>query len=119
MDLSKNDLQQLKSIMLKQKQELLQADETGQQAEETVELDQSRMGRLSRLDAMQSQAMSKETGRRRRRHLVEIDAALKRIDDGEYGLCSECGEFISMGRLAANPAVRLCIACAQALESRQ
>lgn len=116
MDLSKNDLQKLKSQLMKQKMELLQADETGQQAEETVELDQSRMGRLSRLDAMQSQAMSKETGRRRRLHVIEIDAALKRMDDGEYGLCSACGELINPGRLAANPAIRLCIACARALE---
>jgi DnaK suppressor protein len=116
MDLSEHDWQHLKSLLMKQKLELLQAGETGQQAEEIVELDQSRMGRLSRMDAMQTQAMSKETGRRRRQHLVEIDAALKRIDDGEYGPCSECGELISAGRLAANPAVRLCIDCAQALE---
>jgi DnaK suppressor protein len=116
MDQSEQGWQHLKSLLMKQRLELLQADETGQQAEETVELDQSRMGRLSRLDAMQSQAMSKETGRRRRLHLIAIDAALKRMEEGEYGLCSECGEPISPGRLAANPAVRLCISCAQALE---
>jgi DnaK suppressor protein len=116
MDQSEQGWQHLKSLLMKQKLELLQADETGQLAEETVELDQSRFGRLSRLDAMQLQAMSKETGRRRRLHLIAIDAALKRMEEGEYGLCSECGEPISPGRLAANPAVRLCIACAQALE---
>jgi len=116
MDLSEDDLQRFKSLLIKQKMELLKAAETGQQAEKVVELDQSRVGRLSRMDAMQAQAMSVETGRRRRQHLVEIEAALKRIEIGEYGDCFECGELINPGRLSANPAVTLCIACAGARE---
>jgi DnaK suppressor protein len=116
MDLSEPDLQRLKLLLMKQKHELLKASETGQQAEEVVELDQARVGRLSRMDALQAQAMSRETGRRRRQHLVEIDAALARIETGEYGDCFECGELIHPGRLAADPAVRLCISCAEALE---
>lgn len=116
MDLSEPDLQRLKLLLIKEKHELLKAGETGQQAEEVVELDQARVGRLSRMDALQAQAMSRETGRRRRQHLVEIDAALARIESGEYGDCFECGELIHPGRLAADPAVRLCISCAEALE---
>jgi len=116
MDLPKHDLQHFKLLLLKQKKDLLKAGETGQQAEEIVELDQARVGRLSRMDAMQAQAMSQETGRRRRQYLVEVDAALKRIEHGEYGDCFECGETIKPGRLAANPAVTLCITCAQARE---
>ena len=81
-----------------------------------VELDQSRVGRLSRMDAMQAQAMSLETGRRRRQYLAEVDAALKRIEETEYGDCFECGDLIHPGRLEADPAVRLCISCAEALE---
>ena len=65
MDLSEIDLQRFKSLLLELKAELLKAGETGQQAEEVVELDQARVGRLSRMDAMQAQAMSVETGRRR------------------------------------------------------
>ena len=116
MNLSKPDLQRFKSLLMKLKQTSLNAGETGQQAEEIVELDQARVGRLSRMDAMQAQAMSKETGRRRRQYLVEIDAALKRIVDGVYGECVDCDELIHPGRLAADPAVRLCIACAEARE---
>jgi len=116
MDLSEHDLQGFKSLLMKQKLELLNASETAQQAEEVVELDQARLGRLSRMDAMQAQAMSRETGRRRRQYLVEIDFALKRIEDGEYGDCFDCGELINPARLATNPAVRRCIACAQARE---
>ena len=116
MELSEIDLQEFKSRLLKLRSGLLKAAETGQQAEEVVELDQARVGRLSRMDAMQAQAMSVETGRRRREHLVEIEKALERIETGDYGECLECGEVIHPGRLEANPTATLCIACAQALE---
>lgn len=116
MDLSEHELQGFKSLLMKLKLELLNANELGQQAEEVVELDQARVGRLSRIDAMQAQAMSRETGRRRRQHLIEIDFALKRIEDREYGDCLDCGEIINPRRLAANPVVRLCIVCAQTRE---
>ena len=116
MELSKNDLQEFKHRLLTLKADLNKAAETGEQAEEVVELDQARVGRLSRMDAMQAQAMSVETGRRRREHLVEIEKALGRIETGDYGECLECGEVILPGRLEANPTATLCIACAEALE---
>ena len=116
MRLSDKELQCFKSLLHKQKAELLEVDETGEQAEEVVELDQTRIGRLSRMDAMQAQAMSLETGRRRRQHMIEIDAALERIKSGDYGVCFECDELINPARLAADPAATLCIACAEALE---
>jgi DnaK suppressor protein len=105
-----------KENLLDMKRSLLQAQETGDQAEQTVELDQARIGRLSRMDAMQSQAMSKETGRRRRNTLLQIEAALQRIADGDYGYCQECGENIAPARLEVDPSARLCIQCASALE---
>ena len=116
MNLSETDLQRFKEQLLELKAVLQQASETGQQAEEIVELDQTRVGRLSRMDAMQAQAMSVETGRRRRQLLVEIDAALERIEEGYYGDCLECDEHIHPGRLEANPTATLCISCAEALE---
>jgi len=116
MKLSKADLQHIESRLLELRSGLINATETGQQAEEVVELDQARVGRLSRMDAMQAQAMSVETGRRRRQHLVEIDAALERIEAGDFGQCFECGEYIHPGRLDANPVATLCIRCAEALE---
>ena len=116
MHLPDSDLQRFKLLLLKQKTNLLEAGETGQQAEEIVELDQTRVGRLSRMDAMQAQAMSVETGRRRRQLLVEIDAALERIEEGYYGDCLECDEHIHPGRLEANLTATLCISCAEALE---
>jgi DnaK suppressor protein len=116
MNLSENDLQRLKDQLSQLKAGLERASETGQQAEEVVELDQTRVGRLSRMDAMQAQAMSVETGRRRRQLLVDIDSALERIEEGYYGDCLECGGPIHPGRLDANPTATLCINCAEALE---
>jgi len=105
-----------KELLLALKQTLLKAQETGDQAEQTVELDQTRMGRLSRMDALQAQAMSKETGRRRRQKLLQIDAALKRIEDDDFGFCQECGEDIAPARLEVDPTALLCITCASAKE---
>ena len=108
---------QLREKLEQLKIALLKAEESGVKAEQTVELDQSRVGRLSRMDAMQAQAMSKETGRRRRLQLRRIDAALKRLDEGSYGECLECGDEIHHGRLEFDPAVTLCIDCASLLEN--
>jgi DnaK suppressor protein len=47
-----------------------------------------------------------------REHLAEIEAALGRLDDGSYGVCSSCGQPIGAERLAARPAARTCIGCA-------
>ena len=102
--------------LMELKESLLLAEETGGEAEQTVELDQTRVGRLSRMDAMQAQAMSKETGRRRRQQLIQIEAALKRIESGDYGYCEECGEEIAAKRLAIDPTALFCIDCASARE---
>jgi RNA polymerase-binding transcription factor DksA len=47
-------------------------------------------------------------------HLVEIDAAVKRLDTGRYGICEGCGGAIGEGRLEARPVARTCIRCAAA-----
>jgi len=77
-----------------------------------TELDQQRIGRLSRMDAMQQQAMDDETHRRRERELEKIKAALRRIEDGDYGYCSACDEPIAPKRLENDPGALMCIACA-------
>jgi DnaK suppressor protein len=86
--------------------------EAGKSGAETVELDQSRVGRLSRMDAMQGQAMSQAVQRRRMIEINKINAALQRIDAAEYGYCLSCDEAIAEGRLAIDPAAPLCVACA-------
>jgi DnaK suppressor protein len=83
----------------------------------TVEADQSRLGRLSRLDALQAQAMSVAAQERRRIHMQQIDAALRRIEEGDYGYCLDCGEEIAPRRLEVDPASAFCLGCASKRES--
>lgn len=82
-----------------------------QTAEDTapVALDQTQQGRLSRMDAMQQQAMAAETQRRRQRNVQLIEAALRRLDEGEYGFCVTCGDAIEADRLVLDPATPFCI----------
>lgn len=116
--MSNDEKQDFENLLERMREELLSAEASGEETERTVELDQSRFGRLARMDALQAQAMSRETGRRRRAKLRQIDAALQRIADGEFGDCSECGEPISEGRLRADPTLLTCIACASKREIR-
>ena len=78
-----------------------------------VELDQQSVGRLSRMDAMQGQAMAAAVEARRGQRRVALTAALRRMEDGEFGYCGSCGTFIGTGRLDVDPVVMTCIACAQ------
>ena len=104
--------------LLDQKKTLLQVADSAQEAAATVALDQTTVGRLSRMDAMQAQAMSIETNSRRALELKRIEAALVRLDNGEFGDCLHCGEKIALPRLQADPAATLCIDCAQINESK-
>lgn len=78
-----------------------------------VTLDQESVGRLSRVDAMQMQAMALAQARRRRSERTAINAALARIDEGEFGFCVKCGDEIAEPRLLHNPSVATCIECAR------
>ncbi|MGB3317214.1 MAG: TraR/DksA C4-type zinc finger protein [Albidovulum sp.] len=78
-----------------------------------VELDQQSVGRLSRMDAMQGQAMAAAVEARRGQRRVALQAALRRLEEGEFGWCAGCGGFIGTGRLDVDPVAVICIACAQ------
>lgn len=77
-----------------------------------VELDQSSVGRLSRMDAMQQQAMAAAQSRRRAARARALEAAIRRIEADEFGWCEECGEEIPEGRLGIDPTAARCVACA-------
>jgi DnaK suppressor protein len=51
--------------------------------------------------------------------LAELDDALRRFDDGTYGLCEQCGEPIPIVRLEALPHVRLCLRCQRAEDAER
>lgn len=112
-------LTEVRSRLLKLRHELETLGTTSDQSSQVVELDQARVGRLSRMDALQAQAMSVESGRRREIMLRKIDAALARVDSGDYGLCESCGNPIHLKRLDFDPAASLCIECAESAEKSE
>ena len=78
-----------------------------------VVLDQTTVGRLSRMDELQRQAMSMETERRRKDEVCRIDASIVRVEQGEYGYCVTCGEKIEKKRIELDPAIPTCVGCAK------
>ena len=86
--------------------------EEGERGTAAVELDPHQVEHDSRLEAQQQQAIAQDTERRRRLELLRVEAALERLEVGEYGLCLACGAPIADARLELDPAVALCVACA-------
>jgi DnaK suppressor protein len=104
--------------LLQLKLELESVADDGRDSSKIVELDQSRLGRLSRMDAMQAQAMSQASDQRRELTLRRIAAAIDRVESGAYGVCQSCDEDIPRKRLEFDPAALLCIGCASEAESQ-
>ena len=105
-------LDKIKSKLEEERDEIQRLAVVTEADRKPVELDQSQVGRLSRMDAMQVHEMALEQERRREVELQKINAALNRLQEGEYGYCTRCGEDISPKRLAFDPATPLCVDCA-------
>lgn len=99
-------------ILQAQIMELEDYDMAAKGSRAAVTLDQTSVGRLSRMDAMQQQAMANATSNRRKAAVTQAKAALERIKQGAFGYCVECGEDIAPKRLNHNPAITTCITCA-------
>lgn len=75
-----------------------------------VDLDEP-IGRLSRVDAMQQQSMLAANRVAASRRRAQVEAALRRIEEDEYGECASCGEPVDPRRLEAQPEAPLCVSC--------
>jgi len=90
---------------------LLSQLEANSGAADTVTLDQSKVGRVSRMDAMQQQQMALSTRAKAKLRLQKVVAALNAIEQDEYGYCRRCDEDIGFPRLQAQPGTALCFNC--------
>ncbi len=108
----------MRAKLLELREELESVAAASESSSQIVELDQARVGRLSHMDALQAQAMSQASGRRREMMLRNISAALERIDNDDYGLCQSCEEMINRKRLEFDPTAVLCIGCATKAEQQ-
>ncbi|GBF25670.1 RNA polymerase-binding transcription factor DksA [bacterium MnTg02] len=106
------DPERARTLLTARRAELEKLSSISAESRDTIPLDQQSVGRVSRMDALQQQAMAQATERHRMVDIAKIDAALRRIDDNEFGYCLECGEKIPEKRLEVDPAMALCINCA-------
>jgi DnaK suppressor protein len=83
----------------------------------TVTLDQSSVGRLSRMDALQQQAMAQASRERLAIRVRRIEAALARVRAGSFGKCCQCGAPVEPERLALDAATVFCAACQEDREA--
>ena len=105
--------------LLEERLATIQSEREAQRKEGApVELDQTKVGRLSRMDAMQQQAMAQATANRAELETQRIRTALSRLRSGDYGYCVKCEEEIAEGRLRVDPATLICIDCARSVEKK-
>ena len=106
-------LEAFRETLLKRREELIALDESSEASTKPVMLDPSAVGRLSRMDALQSQALSLEVKRRRAIQLDRIAGALQRIENDVFGDCMKCDVAIPLKRLDFDPTAFLCVSCAE------
>lgn len=120
-------MSELTDLEIRQLQEQLQSLETGLEeqlqiggdASNVVTLDQSKVGRVSRIDALQQQQMALSTRSKSQQRLLKVKSALQAIESGDYGYCRRCDEDIGFPRLQAQPETPLCISCQNHSDSQQ
>lgn len=105
------DLASYREQLIRLRDQLREEARADDEADRPVELDQTRQGRLSRMDAMQAQQMAQAVVRRREQQLQRVNGALLRIESGDFGYCFKCGEEIACRRLDADPTITRCIDC--------
>lgn len=111
--LGDEQIRELKELLLAALEKLRRSMAATDAAAEPVELDQTAVGRLSRMDSLQNQALSSNLQERERARLAGILAALERIEEGSYGVCEACEGPIQYGRLLVYPEATTCAGCAE------
>ncbi len=117
LELTPTEQSQLQQLLLTLQTELKSLLAESSASSEPVALDQP-IGRLSRMDAMQQQAMAKANRSGHQQRLTLIASALQAIKQGRYGECRRCEEPIGYPRLSVRPETPFCYECQQLNEKR-
>jgi DnaK suppressor protein len=104
-------LDDLRAELERQLRKLTRSMRTTNRAMKPVQLDQSSIGRLSRMDSLQNQSLTKGLQEREQAKLGQINEALKRLDKGTFGRCVVCGDAIAFERLLVFPETPTCAGC--------
>lgn len=109
--LTAHQVEELRDELRRQLSKLEGSMRVTDEAVRPVELDQTAVGRLSRMDSLQSQSMAKGLKEREIVRLGAIQEALARIEAGSYGACTTCGASIPFERLFVFPESATCVPC--------
>lgn len=115
-ELSDKQLSRFRQSLMTIRDDLHLVLEISEESGETVVLDQSKVGRLSRVDALQQQQMSNACRIGYRKRLLAVEHALSAMEQGDYGWCECCGELIDIRRLDVRPESSLCVVCQEKSE---
>jgi len=110
-----NDKEKLKRLIVNQIADLEKQINLSEESSQTVELDQTLAGRVSRIDAIQQQKMAESSNLRDKKLVIDLKTALEKLPNDDYGICQECDEPISIARLQIKPESIYCISCQQSL----
>lgn len=109
--LSNDQLAELREELRRQLHRLERSMKVTEEAARPVELDQTSVGRLSRMDAIQNQHLTKNLKERGEVRLALLEDALSRLEAGGYGQCSQCESEVGFERLLVFPETPLCGNC--------
>ncbi len=117
-ELTAEQLAELKTALLGMQASLDEQLQGNKSASDAVTLDQTLVGRVSRIDAMQQQQMAISTRAQAEQRLQRIRLALAAMANSDYGYCRRCDEAIGFARLQARPETPLCINCQNQIDQQ-
>ncbi len=116
-ELAPEQLEELHQDLLTDRLRLEESLQLSKEGSKPVELS-TPIGRLSRMDAIQQQEMTKAGRATAEGKLRQVDAALTAYKKGEYGYCRSCDAPIGYRRLKARPEAPFCLVCQDTREPR-
>lgn len=111
--------EEMKALLLKLKEEVLQEIALAKKSDDSPLATDPSGDIYDQASNERERELTLLLGDREREKLRNIDEALQRIEDGEYGICEECEEEIPLGRLKVMPFARHCVRCKSDLERIQ
>jgi DnaK suppressor protein len=116
--MKKKDLDQLKELLESEKRRILRhLEDLSDTSVADIDTPSGDSVDLASLEINQNSLV--KVGKRELNHLKKIDVALKKMEEGTYGECENCGEDIAVARLLARPVAQLCIDCKTAQENEE
>ncbi len=112
-------MNEIKALLLKMKEETLQEINKSLKSGSDIPNGEPSGDIYDQASSERDRELELLLGDREREKLHNIDEALLKIEEGEYGICEECEEDIPIGRLKVMPFARYCVKCKSDIEKLQ